>query len=88
MAMERRIGEIKVEKDGAISAVKTEFVQSAKQSGKDKVRYCINSKNIIKSICILANKVLELVVPLFIDSISLFLVFWIFFFVILYFVNK
>lgn len=38
MAMERRIGEIKVEKDGAISAVKTEFVQSAKQSGKDKVR--------------------------------------------------
>lgn len=60
MAMERRIGEIKVEKDGAISAVKTEFVQSAKQSGKDKVRYCINSKNIIKSICNLANKVLEL----------------------------
>ncbi|XP_071163583.1 ninein-like protein isoform X3 [Mytilus edulis] len=39
MAMERRIGEIKVEKDGAISAVKTEFVQSAKQSGKDKAAY-------------------------------------------------
>jgi hypothetical protein len=36
-AMERRIGELKEEKEGAISAVKTEFVQSAKQSGKDKV---------------------------------------------------
>lgn len=39
LAMERRIGELKVEKEGAISAVKTEFVQSAKQSGKDKAAY-------------------------------------------------
>jgi hypothetical protein len=30
--MERRIGELKEEKEGAISAVKTEFVQSAQVS--------------------------------------------------------
>lgn len=35
--MERRIGELKVEKDCVISTVKSEFIQSAKQSGKDKV---------------------------------------------------
>ena len=36
-ALEARIDELMAEKEGAITAVKTQFVESSKQSGKDKV---------------------------------------------------
>lgn len=36
-ALEARIDELMAEKEGAVTAIKTQFVESSKQSGKDKV---------------------------------------------------
>jgi len=37
VAMDRRIEELLAEKEGAITAVRAQFVESSKQSGKEKV---------------------------------------------------